>query len=158
MGPSKTESLSGFRLGAAFGTAKLIERMERLQAIVTLRASGYNQAVLDTWFKEPSGWMENRIKEHEAIRDDLLKIFRGANLRTATPQAGSYLFPQLPPLCVDIHSFVRLLRYQANVVVTPGTEFAPSCTHSIRLNFSQDHTTTVAAAKRIVKMVEIYRK
>lgn len=36
MGPSKTESLSGFRLGAAFGTAKLIDRMERLQAIVSL--------------------------------------------------------------------------------------------------------------------------
>lgn len=31
MGPSKTESLSGFRLGAAFGAAMLIERMERLR-------------------------------------------------------------------------------------------------------------------------------
>ena len=46
MGPSKTESLSGFRLGVGFGTPKLIERMERLQAIVSLRAAGYNQAAL----------------------------------------------------------------------------------------------------------------
>lgn len=37
MGPSKTESLSGFRLGAAFGTAHIITRMEKLQAIVSLR-------------------------------------------------------------------------------------------------------------------------
>src|SRR5699024_1362575 len=34
MGPSKTESLSGYRLGVAFGAPKLIERMEKLQAIV----------------------------------------------------------------------------------------------------------------------------
>lgn len=156
LGPSKTESLSGFRLGVAFGTPKLIDRMERLQAIVSLRAAGYNQAVLNTWFNEPSGWLENRIQDHEAIRDDLLKIFREANLQTASPQAGSYLFPKLPPLSVDLLTFVKLLRYQANVIVTPGTEFKPTCNDSIRLNFSQNHTAAISAAERIVKMVKIY--
>ena len=156
MGPSKTESLSGFRLGVAFGTSTLIDRMERLQAIVSLRAAGYNQSVLDTWFQEPSGWLENRICAHEAIRDALLEVFRTARLKTACPQAGSYLFPQLPPLKVDLFTFVRLLRFQANVMVTPGTEFDPDCRDSIRLNFSQDHDAAVAAARRIVKMVEIY--
>ncbi len=158
MGPSKTESLSGFRLGVAFGTAKLIKRMESLQAIVSLRAAGYNQAVLDTWFQEPLGWMENRIREHESIRDALLQTFRDANIYTASPQAGSYLFPELPSLRVDLYTFIHLLRYQAKVIVTPGTEFDPACMDSIRLNFSQDYSAAVAAAKRIVKMVEIYRK
>jgi aspartate/methionine/tyrosine aminotransferase len=157
IGPSKTESLSGFRLGVAFGTPKIIDRMERLQAIVSLRAAGYNQAVLNTWFQEPAGWLENRIREHEAIRDELLKVFNAANLKTTSPQAGSYLFPQLPKLSVDLHTFVRLLRYQAKVVVTPGTEFDPNCTDSIRLNFSQDYEAAVAAAKRIAKMAKIYR-
>ena len=157
MGPSKTESLSGFRLGVAFGTSKLIERMECLQAIVSLRAAGYNQAALDTWFQEPLGWMESRIKEHESIRDELLDIFKTAKLYTASPQAGSYLFPQLPSLSVDLYTFVRLLRYQANVIVTPGSEFDPACKDSIRLNFSQNHSMAVSAANRIVKMVEIYK-
>jgi aspartate/methionine/tyrosine aminotransferase len=156
MGPSKTESLSGFRLGAAFGTSLLIDRMERLQAIVSLRAAGYNQKVLDTWFLEPTGWLEKRIREHEAIRDDLLEIFRTASFMTATPQAGSYLFPQLPTLSVEPRTFVRLLRHQAGVTVTPGTEFAPGLNDSIRLNFSQDHTAAVAAVERIVKMVNFY--
>jgi len=157
MGPSKTESLSGFRLGVAFGTSGLIERMERLQAIVSLRAAGYNQSVLYTWFAEPQGWLENRIKEHEAIRDDLLRIFRNANIQTACPQAGSYLFPKLPPLRVDLHTFVKLLRYQAGVTVTPGTEFASTFVDSIRLNFSQNHKAAIDAAHRIVKMIEIYK-
>jgi aspartate/methionine/tyrosine aminotransferase len=156
MGPSKTESLSGFRMGVAFGESGLIDRMESLQAIVSLRAAGYNQAALKTWFQEPPGWLENRIVEHEAIRDELLSVFRAANLKTATPQAGSYLFPQLPKLCVDLYTFVRLLRHQANATVTPGTEFGPEFTDSIRLNFSQDHAAAVAAAERIVKMVERY--
>lgn len=158
MGPSKTESLSGFRLGAAFGSSNLIDRMERLQAIVSLRAAGYSQAALSTWFREPQAWLENRINEHEAIRDELLKIFRAAKLPTASPQAGSYLFPQLPHLSIDLHTFVRLLRHQAGVTVTPGTEFAPACSNSIRLNFSQDYAAAVAAVQRIVKMVEIYSR
>ena len=158
MGPSKTESLSGFRLGTAFGTAGLIDRMERLQAIVSLRAAGYNQAALDTWFQEPSGWMEKRIREHEVIRDELLDIFRRAEILTATPQAGSYLFPQLPPLDIEPNTFVRLLRHQAGVTVTPGKEFAPGLSQNIRLNFSQDRSAAVAAVGRIIKMVELYRK
>lgn len=157
MGPSKTESLSGFRLGVAFGSAHLIERMESLQAIVSLRTAGYNQAVLDTWFHEPIGWMKNRIHVHELIRDELLEIFRSVNIFAVTPQAGSYLFPQLPSLSVDLYTFVRLLRFQANVIVTPGSEFDPKCKDSIRLNFSQNRQLAVLAVKRIIKMVEIYK-
>src|SRR5690606_7151356 len=96
MGPSKTESLSGYRLGAAFGAARIIDRMEKLQAIVSLRAPGYSQAVLRTWFAEPEGWLAERIAAHEALRDDLLEVFdsiSGAQVRP--PQAGSYLFPRL---------------------------------------------------------------
>lgn len=158
MGPSKTESLSGFRLGVAFGSADLIERMEKLQAIVSLRAAGYSQAALHTWFHEPDGWMQDRVARHEAIRDDLLAIFRDAGFPTATTQAGSYVFPQLPELAVDPETFVRLLRVQAGVTVTPGSEFAPHTASSIRLNFSQDHAASVAAAHRIVEMVERYRR
>lgn len=157
MGPSKTESLSGFRLGVAFGSAPLIDRMEKLQAIVSLRAAGYSQAALKTWFHEPDGWMANRIAQHEAIRDDLLSVFRAAGFPTACPQAGSYLFPELPQLVVSPEVFARLLRLQAGVTVTPGSEFAPHTANSVRLNFSQDHAASVAAAHRIVEMVERYR-
>ena len=156
MGPSKTESLSGYRLGVAFGASDIIARMEQLQAIVSLRAAGYNQAVLRTWFNEPDGWMAARVTAHEAIRDDLLRVFRGAGFATRIPQAGSYLFPTLPDLAVDLRSFVRFLREQAGVVVTPGTEFGPH-PNSIRLNYSQDHLAAVAAAQRIVQMVDRYR-
>lgn len=155
MGPSKTESLSGYRLGIAFGAPSVIDRMEKLQAIVSLRAAGYNQAVLRTWFNEPEGWMANRIRLHQAIRDDVLDVFRAGGLETRTPKAGSYLFPTLPELAVSLPDFVRLLRHQAHVVVTPGTEFGP-LEHSIRLNFSQDHAEAVAAARRMVAMATLY--
>jgi aspartate/methionine/tyrosine aminotransferase len=158
MGPSKTESLSGYRLGVAFGAAHLIDRMEKLQAIVSLRAPGYSQAVLRGWFEEPPGWLAERTAQHQAIRDDLVRIFRSVpGLAIRTPEAGSYLFPRLPQLSLPLHQFVRALRVQAAVTVTPGTEFSPDATDSIRLNFSQNHDAAVKAVERIAQMVARYR-
>jgi aspartate/methionine/tyrosine aminotransferase len=157
LGPSKTESLSGYRLGVAFGPAHLIDRMEKLQAIVSLRAPGYSQAVLRGWFEEPEGWMAERTAQHQAIRDDLMRVFRSVpGLAIRTPEAGSYLFPRLPKLSLSLHQFVRALRVQAAVTVTPGTEFSPDATNSIRLNFSQNHTAAVHAVERIAQMIARY--
>ena len=159
MGPSKTESLSGYRLGVAFGAPQIVARMEKLQAIVSLRAPGYSQAVLRGWFAEPEGWMAERIARHQAIRDDLVTRFAaipGCSVRA--PEAGSYLFPRLPALTITPAQFVRALRLQAGVTVTPGTEFSPHCAESVRLNFSQDHAAAVAAVERLAVLVERYRR
>lgn len=158
MGPSKTESLSGYRLGVAFGAARLIDRAEKLQAIVSLRAPGYSQAVFATWFDEPEGWLAKRTAQHRAIRDDLVAALRAVpGLAVRTPEAGSYLFPRLPALAVTLHDFVGALRVQAGVTVTPGTEFSPDATDSLRLNFSQDHQAAVQAVRRIAQLIERYR-
>lgn len=159
MGPSKTESLSGYRLGVAFGAARLIDRMEKVQAIVALRAPGYCQAVLSTWFSEPNGWLQSRTAAHERIRDKLVGVFSAVpGLRIRQPDAGSYVFPRLPALDeVSLHDFVHAVRVQAAVIVTPGTEFSPTATDSIRLNFSQNHEAAEAAAGRLVTMIERYR-
>lgn len=159
IGPSKTESLSGYRVGVAFGAAALIDRMEKLQAIVSLRAGGYSQSVLRTWFAEPAGWMQERIALHQAIRDALLARLRAVNgLAARTPQAGSYLFPSLPELSVSTQIFVTILRHQAGVTVTPGAEFGPHSTNSIRFNFSQNREAAIQAVERTCALIERYRR
>ncbi len=159
MGPSKTESLSGYRLGAAFGTAEIIERMEKLQAIMSLRCSGYNQAVFTTWFAEPEGWMEARVAKHREIRDALLEKIADVPGVTARPsEGGSYLFVTIPELDVSLHQFIRIAREMADVTVTPGTEFGPQYIHQFRINFSQDKENAVAAMERLLTLMERYRR
>ena len=159
IGPSKTESLSGFRLGVAIGSASIIERMEKLQAIVSLRAAGYCQAAFNNWFAEPEGWMSTRVAQHQAIRDELFAVLQTADGFSARlPEGGSYLFPSLPPVRLDIVSFSKALRLQAGVSVTPGIEFGPQFTEHFRVNFSQDHEAAVAAMHRVVEIAERYRR
>lgn len=158
IGPSKTESLSGFRLGVAYGTDWVVSRMEKLQAIVSLRAAGYCQSAYLGWFSEPEGWLESRIADHRSIRDDLLAVIARCPGCWARPtEGGSYLFLETPPLRVSLSQFVKLCRVQAGVVVTPGTEFGPQFTRHLRLNFSQDRGAAVAAMERLITMIERYR-
>ena len=159
IGPSKTESLSGFRLGVAYGTAEIIERMEKLQAIMALRCSGYNQAVFHTWFHEPDGWMAARVSAHCDIRDAILEVISTVPGVSARPtDGGSYLFVEIPELEVSLHQFIRIVREMANVTLTPGTEFGPQFLHQFRINFSQDKTKAVDAMKRVFAVMDRYRK
>ena len=159
IGPSKTESLSGFRLGIAYGSPTIIKRMEKLQAITTLRTAGYNQAVLKSWFSEPDGFMKDRIEKHQAIRDNLIEKFKTIDgIKIRKTEAGSYIFPTLPELEVKLEDFVKILRIYANVIVTPGTEFGKSFRNSIRLNFSQDEKKAAEGVDRILEMIRRYKK
>ena len=159
IGPSKTESLSGFRLGVAYGTAEIIERMEKLQAIMALRCSGYTQAVFHTWFHEPDGWMAARVSAHCDIRNAILEVISTVPGVSARPtDGGSYLFVEIPELEVSLHQFIRIVREMANVTLTPGTEFGPQFLHQFRINFSQDKTKAVDAMKRVFAVMDRYRK
>lgn len=159
IGPSKTESLSGYRLGAAFGSAEIIERMEKLQAIMSLRCSGYNQAVFKTWFHEPEGWLDARITAHQQIRDEIMsQLGQVPGIFARPTEGGSYLFITIPDLDVTLHQFIQAARELANVTVTPGTEFGPQYLHQFRINFSQDREKAVNAIRRLLEIMERYRK
>lgn len=156
LGPSKTESVSGCRVGVAVGPAEIIERMEQLQGIVSLRAAGYTQAALEPWFNEPEGWLQQRVVDHARIRDDLHAVFtaNGA-VRTRRTEGGSYLFLHVPAAGGRVDDFVQRLRSEAGVTVTRGPEFG-DFDDAVRLNFSQHHQDAVDAAHRIVDLVERY--
>ena len=102
--------------------------------------------------------MEQRVADHQAIRDSLLSKFRACPGITArTTEAGSYLFPKLPPLARLRRGLCENPPGPADVTVTPGTEFGPQFTDSFRINFSQDRKAAEAAVDRIITMIERYR-
>jgi aspartate/methionine/tyrosine aminotransferase len=157
-GPSKTESLSGYRIGTAVGPGWLIDRMEAVLSITSLRAPGYSQRVLDSWLAEEPGWLADRVQAHRAIRDRILRILgtlEGSRVRT--PEAGSYLFVRLPELKVPAGDFIRELADTEAVVVTPGSEFGAGFDDFFRINFSQDADAAAAAIERLVRLAQLRR-
>ena len=157
-GPSKTESLSGYRVGTAIGPSWLIDRMEAALSITSLRAPGYSQRVLDPWLAEDPGWLAKRVLAHQTIRDRILETLRKLEgSRVRKPEAGSYLFVQLPKLKITASEFIRELADKEAVVVTPGSEFGDGFDDFFRINFSQDAEAAIAAIERLVKLASLRR-
>ena len=126
---------------------------------MSLRCSGYNQAVFTTWFNEPEGWMTARTAKHKEIHDAIMEKLAGVPGVYARPaEGGSYLFIRIPELDISLHHFIRIVREMADVTVTPGTEFDPKCIWQFRINFSQDKDKAVAGIERLLQIMERYRK
>src|ERR1700722_8333679 len=95
-GPSKTESMSGYRVGAAVGPAPVIDGMERVLSLAALRTAGYGQQVLRHWMDDDAAWLAERTAAHQALRDELVGRLAAIPGVTVAPPAGSsYVFPDV---------------------------------------------------------------
>ncbi|HUB39858.1 MAG TPA: aminotransferase class I/II-fold pyridoxal phosphate-dependent enzyme [Streptosporangiaceae bacterium] len=151
LGPSKTESMSGYRVGVAVGPAPLIDAMERVLSLTSLRTGGYSQQVLRHWMANDDAWLAERTAAHEAIRDDLVARLRAIPGVTVAPPAGSsYVFPDAASTAVggNDHDLALALK-AAGVLVSPGYQFGPAGRGRFRINFSQDAGRLALAVDRI---------
>jgi aspartate/methionine/tyrosine aminotransferase len=146
LGPSKTESMSGYRLGTAVGPAHVIDRMEAVLSIVSLRAPGYSQPLLHSWLDIEPEWLETRAREHQELRDLVIGAFRSVpGVQVSVPRGGSYVFPDVSGLGLTDFEAARRLRAEAGIVVNPGYQFGERGHGRFRINYSQDRTGLVAA-------------
>jgi aspartate/methionine/tyrosine aminotransferase len=150
VGPSKTESMSGFRVGAAVGPAGLIDAMEQVLSLASIRTAGYSQQAMRHWLAGDDEWLAERIADHEALRDKLLARFRAMpGVRVRPPAGSSYVFPDVSGTALslrlageggrpgDDHAVAVALK-RAGVLVNPGYQFGHRGRGSFRINFSQD--------------------
>ncbi len=150
VGPSKTESMSGYRLGAAVGPPTVIDAMERVLGMTSLRTAGYAQQALTHWMDDDAAWLAERVAAHQALRDRLLVALRGvAGVAVATPLGSSYVFVDAADTAwAAAREHAGRLRGNAlaialktgGVLINPGYQFGHGASLRFRINFSQDET------------------
>jgi aspartate/methionine/tyrosine aminotransferase len=140
LGPSKTESMSGYRVGVAVGPPPVVDAMERVLSLTALRTGGYSQQVLRHWMADDDAWIAKRTAAHEAIRDDLVARLRAIPGATVAPPAGSsYVFPDASGTALGSNDHRLAMELKAaGVLVSPGYQFGPAGRGRFRINFSQD--------------------
>ncbi len=156
VGPSKTESMSGFRVGVAVGPAAAIDGMERVLAMASLRTTAHAQQALRRWLDGDAEWIAIRVAEHEQIRDRLVSSLRAVSgLRVASPLGSSYVFPDASGTAwgqahtEDRADALAVALKQAGVLINPGYQFGTGWPLSFRINFSQAPGRLERAAERI---------
>jgi aspartate/methionine/tyrosine aminotransferase len=151
LGPSKTESLSGFRLGVVVAPPDVIAAGEQTLAITALRAPAYAQHLLTRWLRDDHDFLAERVKDLQALRDmtaDALRRVPGLQLRVHDGTA--YLFPDVSALGRTDLEVAGALRREAGVIVSPGYQFGEGGTGHFRVCYARDEGEWAAALERMV--------
>ena len=159
VGPSKTESMSGYRVGVAVGPPPVVERMERVVSLASLRAPGYCQQILRHWMEDDSEWLAQRTAAHQVLRDFMVERLRNIpGVSTNAPAGSSYMFPLVESRQwarngpANDHEIALAIK-AAGVLVSPGYQFGPAGRGRFRINFSQDRERLSMAAERITSVL-----
>jgi aspartate/methionine/tyrosine aminotransferase len=159
VGPSKTESMSGYRVGAAVGPQEIINAMEQVISLAALRTAGYAQQALRHWMDDDGPWLHERTKAHQQIRDTLVERFRSIpGVTVSTPAGSSYVFPDVSrspwALAHGNDDFALAVALKKNgILIAPGYQFGVAGRGHFRINFSQDAERLSRACDVIEEML-----
>jgi aspartate/methionine/tyrosine aminotransferase len=153
-GPSKTESLSGYRLGVAIGPPDVISAAEDLLAVMALRAPAYSQHLLKGWLHLDEEFVQHRICDLRSLRDRTIELLAESTaLCIEPPPATAYLFIDAHLPQINDHVLGRRLVDDAQVHVSPGYQFGPSGHGSFRICYAREEHTWYAAVRRIADVL-----
>jgi aspartate/methionine/tyrosine aminotransferase len=149
LGGSKTESLTGYRIGAVVADAEIIDAVEQVIAFSALRAPAYSQHVLTGWLREDDEFVRERVLQLRIMQRHATERLRSITGISVEPGAGTaYLWPDVSGLGLTSLDAGRLF-YDAGVVVSPGYQFGPSGRTRFRMCFAQGEARLDAALDRI---------
>lgn len=154
-GGSKTESLTGYRVGVVVGPQPIIDAIVQANAMLCLRAPAYSQHVLKRWLIDDVEFVRVRIGELRAIRDMTVeKLLRVPGL-TVRPSAGTaYLWPDVSALGHSDLEVAEILQKSAGVVVSPGYQFGPAGQGHFRICYAREEASWAAALDRMCVALE----
>jgi aspartate/methionine/tyrosine aminotransferase len=149
LGGSKTESLTGYRVGAVVADAEIIDAIEQVIAFSALRAPAYSQHVLTGWLHEDDDFVRERVRQLRIMQRHATDRLRSIPGISVEPGAGTaYLWPDVSGLGLTSLDAGRLF-FDAGVVVSPGYQFGPSGKTRFRMCFAQGEARLDAALDRI---------
>ena len=153
LGPSKTESLSGYRLGLAVAPAEIVDRMEDVQSCSALRAPAYAQHLLKHWLVHDQDYLKTRIAEYQKLRDKTVETINASSvMRVKACEGSAYVFPEILVDATDQEVAIELKK-RAGIVVNPGYQSGVNGLGHIRLCFAQDETAWDEALNDIIEVV-----
>jgi aspartate/methionine/tyrosine aminotransferase len=158
-GPSKTESLSGYRLGVVAAPAPLIAAMEDVQSITALRAPAYAQHVLAPWLRDDAAWLAGRLREFDQLRQLTVRAFRSLPWLQIDPPAGTaYLWPNVSALGQSDTTIATAFLREAGVLVSPGYQFGSSGHGHFRICYAREEVAWAAALERMLAILDRYAR
>jgi len=161
---SKTASIPGFRLGYAYSTTEVVDKMEKLKQYTSLCPSRPAQIVIQKLLENNAKIQDEYVSKtviptYRERRDFMAEALKKhlPDLGFSMPKGAFYFFvdisEELKKLGMDDEQFSNKLLEEKEVVVIPGKHFGSLGQNHIRMTFVSE--TEERINKGIEKMAEM---
>lgn len=146
---SKSNALTGLRLGWLLGPSSFIEQAIKVHAWVASCADTFAQHVALHVFQTPGALREHAAWYRER-RVDLLGALRESRLRFVEPEGAFYVCVRLPQGTRSLEAANELIE-KFDVVTIPGIAFGPSMEGWLRLSWVASRDEVATGLRRIAQ-------
>lgn len=148
-GFSKTYSMTGWRLGYAYGPAAVIKQMTKIHQFAIMSAPTTSQYAAVEAIKNGRNDIENMVEEYDMRRRLIVDGFRTLGFECFEPLGAFYVFPSIKLTGMSSEEFCERLLYSKKVAVIPGNAFGDSGEGYIRASYCYSVDHIKEALKRI---------
>jgi aspartate/methionine/tyrosine aminotransferase len=146
---SKSNALTGMRLGWLLGPSAFIEQAIKVHAWATSCADTFAQRVALHVFSMPGGLQEHASWYRER-RLDLLSALQGSGLRFVSPEGTFYVCVRLADGANSLDAANELIEGY-DVVAIPGVAFGPAMEGWLRLSWVSSAQRVATGLRRIAE-------
>jgi len=151
---SKTYSITGWRLGYAFGPPVAIEAMRKTHDFLTVGASAPLQEAALAGLTLPDTYYDELRDEYRSKRDLFLGLLDAAGLTYTRPEGAYYVLVDVSEFdATDDTRFCEWLAEHVGVAAVPGSSFfREPVNHLIRFHFAKKDETLREAGRRLASL------
>ncbi|MFX0162238.1 MAG: pyridoxal phosphate-dependent aminotransferase [Candidatus Hodarchaeota archaeon] len=154
-GFSKSYSMTGWRLGYAIGSKKLIDLIDKYQQNSTTHPASFVQKAGIVALNEAGEEVEKMRNVFKQRRDMMMEILeKTPEIECITPKGAFYSFPHIKNLKIDSYAFAHKLLETKNISIIPGDPFGPGGEHHIRVSFATSSEQIKEGLKRLVQFIK----
>jgi aminotransferase len=147
---SKSNALTGLRVGWLAGPSEVITAAVKVHQFVNTAASTFSQRVAFELLREPGRLGEQR-PWYEQMRRDLLDRAGSNGLDVIEPEGAFYSMVRLPPDRPDSLAAAEALLERQRVVTVPGRAFGSSGEGWLRISWVAEREQVLQGVSRIAE-------
>lgn len=146
---SKSNALTGMRVGWLMGPAEVVAEAVKVHALVNTAAATFSQWVAEAVLASPEGPAEHRPAYAER-RDALLRLAREHGVDLIPPEGAFYAFVRLPAALAgdSMGAALRLLE-EERVLTVPGVAFGAAGEGWLRISWVPEESVLAEGLARL---------
>ena len=157
-GFSKAYAMTGWRVGYAAASKRVIAAMTKIHQYTIMSASTMGQIAAIEALKSGEDSITEMVKDYNRRRMVMVKGLRNIGLTCFEPKGAFYAFPSIKTTGMTSEEFAEKLLLEEKVAVVPGTAFGQCGEGYVRCCYATSLADINEALKRMGRFVDKYRR